>query len=1148
MINASNEFLAAIKENTAFWVTANVVLNNGESLTLQKGDLYVSGNGIVDSSDSSDFPLGVAVEKTCTLSLVNDEDQFSEYDFSKAQFTIFLNLQLSDQIEIIRRGTFVVIKKPTTGEKINLTLADHMYKADASYHTNLLFPATALEVLQDACTTCGIMLGDATFTNASFIVQEAPESTTFRSVIGAVAMLAGGNARIDENDRLRILTFNRSIFENDDDIDGGLISPWTAGDDADGGTLSPFTEGDTLDGGLLADLKDYHVLSRIKGLTIDTDEATVTGVKTTVDKVDYQYGSDGYVVTIKNPLITGSEQEAVQLIGTEIIGLTMRAFSCQSIALPTATFMDPAYIVDRKGRYYRSYLTDIEFLFNGYTSVSNSIPDVLQNDSEYYSESLAAIDQAQKNAEHMLDAYDVAVQNMNQLAANTLGYYYTQETQEDGSIIVYQHDKPTLEESQIIYKRGIDGFFLSTDGGKTYNNGFDSSGNAVLNILYAIGIQAEWINTRGFSASDNDGNITFRINADDGSVDIVADSFMLRGKTVEEIAQESSKDYVDAVLPEAIKDVSTQHFGAYDPTLDNLPASEWTTDDDKEDHINDLFYNTDTGKTFRFVKTGDVYSWQQFEDEDIQAALEAAANAQDTADGKRRVFITTPVPPYDAGDLWWTSSEDGAALIKVCKTGRETGAFVSSDWIDNSYATGDDVSSAIDAYDTSLDQPELFNKLTNGGQTQGIYLQNGILYINADYILSGTLAGNRINAKGLYVYDNSGNTTLGIDSNGNVTIRATSFSLQGSTIQSIANNAANTAYNNAVNYTDNQLANFDPDTNLTQEEIFNILTNNGQTQGIYLQNGLIYVNASYVNSGTMSANRIRGGTLILGGPSNGNGILQVQDSSGSIACQIDRVSLNIAQNQIILNMDGSLIARNATIHGSLTTDGTYTDSSGVRQSASFEAKNGIINLTRSDGSCKLSPEAISFSRSNQSRQRIDADADYSTGSWETENNYRNLIYETAVYGDLTVMGTKSRVANTENYGDRLFYCYETPTPIFGDVGEGQTGADGICYVDLDPIFAESVSGMEYQVFIQPEGEGSLYVPRAEKTAEYFVVKGTPNLPFSWEIKAKQKSYEDRRMDIFDDIPNPYRQMTDDAALDFAINYMAEVEERIYEYQ
>lgn len=89
---------------------------------------------------------------------------------------------------------------------------------------------------------------------------------------------------------------------------------------------------------------------------------------------------------------------------------------------------------------------------------------------------------------------------MNELAANTLGFFYTEEAQEDGSVITYRHDKPTLADSKVIYKTGVDGFFLSVDGGQTWKAGFDSNGDAVLNILYAIGIQSEWINTRGFTA------------------------------------------------------------------------------------------------------------------------------------------------------------------------------------------------------------------------------------------------------------------------------------------------------------------------------------------------------------------------------------------------------------------------------------------------------------------------------------------------------------------------------------------------------------------------------------------------------------------------------------------------------------------------
>lgn len=895
MINVSKQFKNESLTNRAFYVTAKCTLADGTVLNLEKQDFYNAGNGIVDSSDSSDFPLGVAVEKTATLTLVNDDDKFSGYDFGGSRFVIYLNLQMSDKIETIKRGTFITVKKPATAEKISLTLADHMYLADKSYHTNLVFPASAYQVLQDVCQTCGIMLGNASIKNGTYQIAEKPESVTFRAVIGYVAMIAGGNARIDENDYLRILNFERL----DNDIVDARSLNMPATDTMDAGAFSgPAT--DVYDPGTFNDWNNVHVLTAITNLQYDTDDVVVTGIKTEIDEVEYFYGQDGYVLSVENPLINNNPETALQLIGDEIIGLTMRPFSCQHIAQAYATFMDMAYFSDVKGRTYFTYLTNISFQFNGYTEFSNTTLSAEELNAEFYSGNGVIVEQSKKEAEKLIGAYDLAVQQMNQLAANTLGYYYTQVQQADGSIISYRHDKPLLSDSKIVYKIGTDGFFVTTDyqgtddatsaAGK-WSSGFNSNGDAVLNILYAIGIQSEWINTRGFTANDNEGNITFRIDANTGEVTIVATSLSITGKTVEEIAQEETKDYVDTVIGDLDIDVTTQYFYDYDPTLENLPASEWATDEDKDSHLNSLFYNTNTKKVFRFVKSGTEYSWEPFDDPEIAEALETASSAQDTADGKRRVFITTPQPPYDAGDLWWTSTADGAATIKVCTTSRESGAYVSTDWIDNSYANTDDIDSAITEYDTSLGQTEIFNKLTNGGQTQGIYIQNGKLYINADYILSGTVAGQRINAKGIRVLDANNNVTFEIDNNGNVTIRANTFSLQGSTIQNIANSAAdsaltsannytdnkasstlssaqsyatnqaNNAYNNSKNYTDNQLANFSPDVDLSQQEIFNILTNNGQTQGIYLSGGRIYINASYINTGNLAGWTVRSTSL-----------------------------------------------------------------------------------------------------------------------------------------------------------------------------------------------------------------------------------------------------------------------------------------------
>ena len=764
MINVSTQLKKESLTNRNYYVTANVTLSNGTTLKLGKKDFYLSGNSLVDSADSGDFPVGVAIEKTASLSLVNDDGHFDGYNFNAARFVIFLNVQLSDRIETIKRGTYIVSKKPATASEIILSLLDKMHNADKVYDSNLSFPCTVKELLSECCQQCNIALGDTTFPNSNFQIQQPPSSTTYRTVIGMCAGIAGGNARIDENDLLRIITFDKNFVS------------------ASAGTLST---------------TDYHTLSSIQNLQYDVDDIIVTGVKYVEDKTEYMSGQDGYVITIDNQLLSGNARAGVEAIGNQLIGLRMRPFSCDGIANGYATFGDPVEFTNVKKSTFKSFVTDLEFTFGGSTSWSCNAKSVEEDVSEFIGGQQAAVEQSKKDIEKKLSAYDIKLKQMNELAANTLGFFYTEEMQEDGSVITYRHDKPTLADSKVIYKTGVDGFFLSVDGGQTWKAGFDSNGDVVLNILYAIGIQSEWINTRGFTAKDNNGDVTFRVDADTGHVDIVANSFQLKGKTIQEIAKESAKNYVDSVVIDGI-DVSTQYFYAYDPTLENAPASEWTDVDAKDKHLNDIFYNTITKKMFRFVKIDDTYSWENFDNPDIKAALDAASTAQDTADGKRRVFLVAPTPPYDEGDMWVTSTTNGKGEIKICKTPRKSGAFSSADWISPSYVDSDDVNNAISEYDNSLGQPEIFNKLTNNGKNKGIYIQDGELYVNASYILSGVLAGKFINGKGMSVTDKENKTTFYIDNDGNVMIAAKTLTIGGKDVEDIAGDTVDEKIKKAI--------------------------------------------------------------------------------------------------------------------------------------------------------------------------------------------------------------------------------------------------------------------------------------------------------------------------------------------------------------
>ena len=116
-------------------------------------------------------------------------------------------------------------------------------------------------------------------------------------------------------------------------------------------------------------------------------------------------------------------------------------------------------------------------------------------------------------------------------------------------------------------------------------------------------------------------------------------------------------------------------------------------------------------------------------------------------------------------------------------------------------------------------------------------------------------------------------------------------------------------------------------------------------------------------------------------------------------------------------------------------------------------------------------------------------------------------------GELVVTGAKNRLVKTENYNDRLLYCYETASPFFGDLGHGIIGEDGFCYIDIDSVFEETIDlSHEYYVFLQSYSEILPYVYKKE--ANYFVVKGSPGTEFDWELKAKQKDYSTERLEEY----------------------------------
>ncbi len=149
------------------------------------------------------------------------------------------------------------------------------------------------------------------------------------------------------------------------------------------------------------------------------------------------------------------------------------------------------------------------------------------------------------------------------------------------------------------------------------------------------------------------------------------------------------------------------------------PASSWTTDTEKSKHIGDMWYNTATKELSRYTLEKEEtpagatyeYLWKTVEDQTALSAYDAANKAQDTADGKRQVFVSQPYPPYDIGDLWLTGgSTDGE--LRRCATARKTGSFVAADWVTATYY--DNTKTTIDGGIVTAGTVQLANANSQG--------------------------------------------------------------------------------------------------------------------------------------------------------------------------------------------------------------------------------------------------------------------------------------------------------------------------------------------------------------------------------------------------------------------------------------------------
>jgi len=499
MINASSEFIRKLNDDTGVCVNyADIILSDGTELNLDYTDFMVTGNSITDKVTSGKFSVGNVMGKTCALTIANHDERFSEYDFYMAIVYLYVAMQLDDgTIEKIRKGKYYITSPATTGEVITIQGVDSINLFDRDYDSGLAYPATLLEIVTDCCLQCGVrMPNNFLFPNYILVANERPQTATYRQVLTWVAEIACGYFRVDENDYLSFITYKqdetvKNIIDggnsynkiNEEIIDGGNFTDYEADLIFDGGDFFDYTEDDG----------NTHI-TKVKTLTVSTDDVRITGVKLiTKDKQEFVEGTEDYCLIVKeNIFAKGNEQFIVRYLFDTLSKFVFRPLEAQIRNNPLIQPCDTVYVHDRKGNQYFALINSVSYSTSGYTTISCKAENPVSNKTSFYSPQVADIISVRRETEQKLSIYEKAVQSMNMLAANSMGVFTSEEVLEDGSSIHYMHDKPSREESMVIYKMTADGFFISQDGGETYTAGFDAEGNAVLNVLSVIGITFDW--------------------------------------------------------------------------------------------------------------------------------------------------------------------------------------------------------------------------------------------------------------------------------------------------------------------------------------------------------------------------------------------------------------------------------------------------------------------------------------------------------------------------------------------------------------------------------------------------------------------------------------------------------------------------------
>lgn len=1077
MIPVSSAFRSAVaggKRDFTYIIT--ITLADNTVLTVGNADIWQRGLVLEDAvSGDSDFQVGAAVIGKATIVLNNMYGAFSAYDFRLAEVFVSMSLALANNTtETINKGVYIVNDAVYTDPLITLECYDNMFRLEQPYSLDTtVFPATLATIVRNACADCDVTLATQVFPNSTLVIPTKPDSkaTTYREVVSWCAQLAGCFARCNRSGALELKWFDASAFA----------------DTSDGSSINRLTD--------------------IFKPEVSMDEVVVTGVRITVDTEDnaakeYQTGAAGYLMAISgNPLITEDNVSSVlSFLGTQLIGFRFWKARVPHLADPVIEAGDTAVFWDRLSQERTMFVTKTVFTSGDRQVTTCSAQDPARNSATRYSESTKNYVKLRELIHDEKSDREQAYTELSQRINSTSGLYTTLQTGTSGTVY-YLHNKPLLADSDIVWKMTSEAWAVSTDGGTTWNAGVTVDGTVIANILSTIGLNFNWGVGGQLTIEDQQGNETLFVDADTGVVRINATSFSLSGNTINTIAQNAVDGlkiggrnlFINTLspsltkLPRALEQTAdTYVLGTASVAEHGLRSTAPSAGRQPQIRFGDTTTSV-FDMTCMCLEPGETYTWS------ADASWKAMSSATGLANANT-YYIRAYCYYFKNGGTAYTSM-----YTDVCEMVSANRGVDMSMRLEYTFTLPSD---AIGAYLSFL------CNAPSGNFGSGDYVELANLKLEKGTKASAwTPAPEDLEAESAALADAAEASAI-----------AEAAALAASAVSS-----------------------------QTQQDIFNKLTNNGTIQGIYMQNGQLYISFTYA----------KGGTLKLGGTNNGNGLMEIYDASNNLIG-------SWGKDGLVANTGGRIESANGRVYFDLTnnelacstlrsptTPGTTETVIKTGESSQWVDNVGVIlgdltyvNICRAgyeSNGLMISPTASSNTliRSYRGMELLtsygtEPFVSLSLGLTEFTllNAYESSIrsaYKTVyfgdtasdelgpdlstnvfVYGTIGATGTKSRIVKTEDYGTRRLYCYETPTPLFGDVGEGVVGKDGLCRITIDPVLAETLADSQYQVFLQAYGDGAVYV--ADRKAAWFDVHGTPGLAFGWEIKARQRDYDSLRLE------------------------------------